>query len=171
MMIKAIIIFIILFTIDNLMVVFFPIQPIFGNYIVVPYLLLIGICLSAFYDKKNYASWLAFVFGLIYDIYGTNLLGLYSTMFLIIVILIKKIVPITPVNFVSIFYVSTVAILAVETIIYFLVMIITTRTMSIFGFIQYRLVITLIFNIILLAIVYVPLVKILKTKEEKGKLS
>ena len=167
-MIKAIIIFIILFTMDNLMVLFFPIQPIFGNYSVVPYLLLIGVCLYVFYDEKNYAPWLAFVFGLVYDMYGTNLLGMYATMFPIIVILIKKnIVPITPVNFVSIFYVSTVAILAVETIIYILVMMITTRSMSIFAFVQYRLVITLIFNIILLGIVYLPLVKILKSKEEK----
>ena len=169
MMIKAIIIFTMLFTMDNLLVVFFPIRPIFGEYVVVPYLLLIGICLYVFYDEKNSSPWLAFVFGLIYDIYGTNLVGLYATMFPIIVILIKKyIVPITPVNFVSIFYVSTVAILAVETIIYFLVMIITARSMSIFAFIQRRLVITLVFNIILLAIVYLPLVKIFRSKEEKG---
>ena len=167
-MIKAIIIFIILFTMDNLMVVFFPIQPILGNYIVVPYLLLIGVCLYAFYDEKNHAPPLALAFGLIYDMYGTNLLGLYATMFPVIVILIKnKVVPITPVNFVSIFYVSIVAILSVETIIYILVIIITARSMSIFGFIQHRLIITLVFNTLLLAIVYFPLVKILKPKVEK----
>lgn len=169
-MMKAIITFTILFTIDNLMVVFLPIQPIFGNYNVVPYLLLIGICLYVFYDEKNHAPWLAFIFGLIYDMYGTNLLGLYVTMFPIIVMIIKKhIVPITPVNFISIFYISAVAILFVETIIYIFVMIITTQTMSIFAFIQYRLIITLIFNTILLAIMYLPLVKILSQKEKKVK--
>jgi len=167
-MIKALITFIILFTIDNLIVIFFPIQPLFGNYSVVPYVLLIGVCLYSFYDEKNQGPWLALAFGLVYDMYGANLLGLYATMFPIIVILIKKnIVPITPVNFVSIFYVSTVAILTVETIIYVFVMTITTRSLSIFGFIQYRLIITMIFNTILLAIVYLPLVKILKPKEEK----
>jgi len=167
-MIKAIITFIILFTVDNLIVIFFPIQPIFGNYRVVPYLLLIGICLYAFYDKKNYATWLALAFGLIYDIYAVNLLGLYATIFPIIVILIKKyIVEITPVNFVSIFYVTTVAILMVETIVYILVVIITRQTVTVFEFIQYRLIITLIFNIALLAMVYLPLVKILQPKPEK----
>jgi len=168
MIIKAILTFIILFTIDNIIVIFFPIQPLFGNYNVVPYVLLIGVCLYSFYDEKNQAPWLALALGLVYDMYATNLLGLYATMFPIIVILIKKkIVPITPVNFVSIFYVSTVAILVVETIIYIFVRVITVRSMSVFGFIQYRLVITLIFNTILLAIVYLPLVKILKPKEEK----
>jgi len=178
-MIKAIITFIILFTIDNLIVIFFPIQPLFGNYSVTPHVLLIGVCLYSFYDEKNQAPWLALAFGLVYDMYSANLLGLYATMFPIIVILIKKhIVPTTPVNFVSIFYVSAVAILAVETIIYIFViavemimyifaMVITTRALSIFGFIQYRLIITLIFNTLLLAIVYLPLVKILKPKEEK----
>lgn len=168
-MIKAIIVFIVLFTLDNLMVLFFPIQPIFGDYNVIPYALLIGVCLSAFYDEKNYSPWIAFVFGLVYDMYGTNLLGLYATLFPIIVILIKRnLVPITPVNFVSIFYVSTVAIASVESIIYILVRVITSRSMSVFAFVQYRLIITLIFNILLLAILYIPLVKILRSKEEKG---
>jgi len=167
-MIKAILTFIILFTIDNLIVVFFPIQPLFANYSVVPYVLLIGICLYAFYDERNQAPWLALAFGLVYDMYGANLLGLYATMFPLIVILIKKyIVPITPINFVSIFYVSTVAILVVETIIYLFVRVITTWSLSILGFVQYRLVVTLIFNTLLLAVVYLPLVKILKPKEEK----
>lgn len=167
-MIKAILVFITLFSLDNLTAIFFSNQPLFGSYLVVPYLLLIGICLQVFYDEKNYAPWIAFAFGLVYDIYGTNLLGMYATMFPIIVILIKKhVVSITPVNFVSIFYVSIVAILAVETIVYILVIIITTRSMSIFSFIQHRLMSTLIFNTILLLIVYAPLVKILKPREEK----
>ena len=167
-MIKAILVFITLFSLDNLMVIFFEIQPLFGDYLVIPYFLLMGICLQVFYDEKDYAPWLAFVFGLIYDMYGANLLGMYATMFPIIVLLIKKnIVPNTPVNFVSIFYVSTVAILTVETIVYILVMMITTRSMSIVSFIQHRLIITLVFNTILLAIVYLPLVKILKPREEK----
>jgi len=168
-MIKAVIVFIILFTMDNLMVLFLPIRPVFGDYNVVPYSLLIGVCMYTFYGKKNHALWLAFVFGLFYDMYGTNLLGLYATMFPIIVFLIKKhLVPITPVNFVSIFYVTTIAILAIETIIYLLVWVITPRSMSLFGFVQHRLIITLIFNILLLAILYLPLIIILRSKEEKG---
>lgn len=161
-------VFITLFSLDNLIVIFFRIQPLFGSYLVVPYLLLMGICLQVFYDEKNHAPWLAFGFGLVYDMYGANLLGIYATLFPMIVILIKKnIVPITPVNFVSIFYVSTVAILIVETLLYILVTTITTRSMSIFSFIQHRLIIILVFNTILLAIVYLPLVKILKPRAEK----
>jgi len=171
-MIKAILTLILLFSFDNILVIFFPIQPVFGNYTLIPYLLLIGICVSVFYDESNYTLWLALAFGLIYDMYATNLLGLYVVMFPIIVLLIKKyVVPITPINFVSIFYVSTISILTVETIVYFLVMIIIpARNLSMIGtieFVQYRLIITLIFNLLLLIIIYLPLTKFLKPKHAK----
>jgi len=171
-MIKAILTLFILFSLDNLLVIFFPIQPIFGHYILVPYLLLIGVCISVFYDEGNYMPWLAFAFGLIYDMYAANLLGLYAVMFPIIVLLIKKyVVPITPVNFVSIFYISMISILTVETIVYLLVMIIIpTRTLNFSGtinFVQYRLIITLIFNLLLLILFYLPLTKFLKPKYER----
>jgi len=171
-MIKAILTFIFLFSLDNLLVIFLPIQPIFGNYILIPYLLLIGMCVAVFYDEDNYTPWLALIFGLIYDVYATNLLGIYIIMFPILVLLIKKhVVPITPINFVSIFYVSIVSILVVEVVVYLLVMmIIPTRNLSLFGmmeFVQYRLVITLIFNLLLLIITYLPLIKFLKPRHEK----
>lgn len=171
-MIKAILTLVVLFSLDNIIVIFFPIQPIFGQYILIPYLLLIGICLSVFYDEGNYSPWLAFVFGFIYDIYAANLIGLYAVMFPIIVLLIKKhIVPVTPVNFVSIFYISMVSILTVETIVFVLVMIIMpTRSLNILSmidFIQHRLIITLIFNLFLLILFYLPLTKFLKPKHEK----
>lgn len=171
-MIKTILTLIVLFSFDNILVIFFPIQPVFGNYILIPYLLLIGICVSVFYDESNYTLWTALAFGLIYDIYVANLLGLYVVMFPIIVLLIKKyVVSITPINFISISYISVVSILAVETIVYFLVMmIIPTRSLSFIGmmdFIQHRLVITLIFNLLLLVIVYVPLIRFLKPKHTK----
>ncbi|MCL1990298.1 MAG: rod shape-determining protein MreD [Defluviitaleaceae bacterium] len=169
---KAMTTFIILFSIDNVLVIFFPIQPVFGNYHIVPYLLLISIVVSVFYDEKNHAPWLALIFGLIYDTYSTNLLGIYAVLFPSLVILMKKyVVPVTPINFVSIFYVSTVSILAAEVIIYLLVMlIIPARALSItstIDFIQHRLMITLMFNMSLLAVIYLPLVKFLKPKHEK----
>lgn len=171
-MIKAIIALIFLFTIDNIIVIFFPVQSIFVDYTIVPYMLLAGMCIAVFYDEKNYTTWLAVIFGLIYDVYGSNLIGIYTVIFPIIILLMKKyIVPVTPVNFVSIFYAMTVSILAVEIVIYFLVMIIIpTRSLSLHGhinFIQYRLILTLIFNMCLLAVSYWPLVKFLKPKHEK----
>jgi len=172
-MFKAIILFLLLFTLDNIIVIIFPIQPLFGSFIIVPYLVLIGLCFYVFYDEKNYAPWLAFAFGLVYDMYGANLLGIYSTLFPIIVIVIKKfIVPVTPVNFVSMFYIITIEILIVEIVLFSLVRLITNRTMPIFTFVQYRLITTLVFNSIILLFLYGPLIKIFKLQlGKKSKLS
>jgi len=167
-MIKALITFIILFTVDNLMVIFLPIRPVFGDYQVVPYLLLIGICLATFFDEKNHVPLLAVIFGLIYDMYATNLLGLYGVMFLVVVNVVKnKLVPVTPVNFVSIFYIVIVAIFTIEIIVYTFVTVITNQAVAIWAFVQYRLIITLIFNTVLLVLSYLPLLKILKPRPEK----
>ena len=171
-MIKSILIFIFLFTIDNLIGIIFPVRTIFGSYIIVPYLTLIGFCIHAFYDEDNRLPIIAIAFGLVYDMFGANLLGLYTAIFVIIVLLVKKyIVTITPINFISLFYIVTVAILAVETIIYLFVVIVTPRTMSILAFIQYRLVITIIFNTVALAVLYPILNKLLELKKRKLKKS
>lgn len=168
-MIKSIIIFILLFTFDNALMVFFPLQSLLGGYIVVPYLVLIGVCLHPFFDdEKNHAFWLAIFFGLIYDMFGANLIGFYATIFPILVVTIKKrIVATTPVNFISIFYIVTVAITIIELILYVLAIFILGRTVSILDFVQHRLVATVVFNGLLLALFYLPLVKLLQPKIEK----
>jgi len=170
-MIKTILIFVLLFTLDNLLGIIFPLRSLFGNYVVVPYLTLIGFCIHSFYDENDRLLWVALVFGLVYDMFGANLLGLYSSIFPLLVFIMKKyIVPVTPINFVSLFYIVAVAILAVETVIYLFVMIITSVTTTPWAFIQYRLVITIVFNIIILTILYPILIRLLKPKKRSRKI-
>jgi len=167
-MVIAAIFLTLLFTIDNLLIIFFPLHRVFGEYQLIPYLLLMGICVYTFFAQKNHAIYLALIFGLIYDIYSANVLGLYITIFPLIALFIKKyLVEVTPINFISIFYVTSVAILIVELVVYLFVIIITSQTMSIFAFIQSRLLFTLLFNTLLLAIFYLPMVKTLQFKTEK----
>jgi len=48
-MIKTILIFVLLFTIDNLLGIIFPLRSLFsGSYTAIPYLTLIGFCIHAF---------------------------------------------------------------------------------------------------------------------------
>lgn len=170
MMIKSLLIFILLFTFDNLLGIFFPLRTLFGSYIVVPYFVLIGFCIHTFYDEDNTLPWIAFAFGLIYDMFGANLLGLYATLFPLLVIIVKKyVIPTTPINFISLFYIATVAILVVETIMYLLVVVITPVNMTIFAFIQYRLIVTIVFNTLVLAVIYPLMVRGLTPKKSKRK--
>lgn len=172
-LIKAIITFIIVFSIDNIIGIYMP-RTLWGVYVIVPYSLLIAICLYSFYDEENYLPILAFSFGFILDIYNANQLGLYACLFPIIVIIIKKyIVGITPLNFVSIFYISVITIMTIEIVVFIFISIATSPQVSIFGFIQHRLIITSVFNVMLLTIMYWPLVKLFrpKIKKRKAKLS
>ena len=169
MIIKSIVTFIILFSLDNLIGIFLP-RTLWDLYIIVPYLLLIAICLHSFYDDGNRLPILAFVFGFVVDIYNANLIGLYAILFPIVVIIIKKyIVPVTPLNFVSIFYISVIAIMSIEVIVFMLVSLVTTPAMTFFRFIQHRLMITLVFNVIMLTLMYWPLVKLYRPKDDKKR--
>ena len=169
MIIKTILTFIILFSIDNLIGIFMP-RTLWGLYVVVPYTLFIAICFYTFYDDNNRLPILALVFGFVVDIYNANLIGLYATLFPIVVMIIKKyIIPITPLNFVSIFYISVTTIMAIELIVFIFVSFVTTQPMPFLRFIQHRLIITLVFNIMMLAIMYWPLVKLFRPKDDKKR--
>jgi len=167
-MIKAILVLFFLFIFDNLLVIFLPIQPIFDQYTIVPYLMVMGLCMATFFDEKKWSIWLAVVFGFLYDSYFFNITGLFMTLLPLVVLLIKKfIVNVTPFNFISVFYVISITILSLEFIVYILIVIITSRTNTLFAFIGQRLLITLVFNSLLLGLLYVPLKKILQPKDER----
>ena len=171
-MIKIIIIFITLFSLDNLLILFLPIQPIVGNYIVVPNVLLSALCIFCFFDKKNIAPIIAGVFGAFHDLYGNNLFGLYTTLFLLTTVVIKKyVVPSTPINFFSVFYITTTSIIVQEWTTYFLVTTITNRNMTFIDFLQYRLFISIIFNLLTLLISYPFLKKSFEKYHKKNEKS
>jgi len=168
-MIKIILTFIALFSLDNLLLIFLPLQPLAGQYVVVPNVFLIGLCLFCFFDQKNTALILAVIFGLVYDIYGTNLIGIHVTLFPAIVIVLKTyVVPIVPINFISIGSVSAACIVIKELVVYLLFATFTYQMMGLLTFIQYRLFTTLFFNFFILLIVYLPLIKLFKTYREKS---
>lgn len=169
MIAKVTLIFITLFSLDNLIGIFLP-RTLFGVYVMVPYTLLIAVCLYAFYDDDGHLPLLAFAFGFIVDTYHANLIGLYAVLFPLMVLLIKKyIVPVTPLNFVSIFYMSVSAIMVTEILVFALVRLVTSETMTLLRFVQHRLIITLVFNVLLLALIYWPLVKLFQPKDDKKR--
>ena len=167
-MIKLIFIFTILFALDNLLVIFLPLQPIVGQYIIIPNVFLTCLCIFAFFDKKNKAFILALVFGIFYDLYYTNLIGLHVALFPLLVMTLKKwIVPNTPINFLSMFYITSVAIIIGEWFHYFMVVTIMDIQMTFFHFAQYILFISVLFNAILLIPLYPLLTKAFKKYSAK----
>ena len=74
---RLIITFITFFVLDNLLVIFLPIQPIAAHYMVIPNVFLICLSFFTFYDKGVRPLIFALIFGLLYDICYTDLIGLY----------------------------------------------------------------------------------------------
>jgi len=160
--------FFILFTIDNLFAIYQPFSTTFENATFIPYFSLIGLCFYPFFDKKENGFYVATILGLIFDFYATNLIGLYTVLFVMIFYLIKKyIVAVTPINFISLLYVVGLAILFTEIVTFIFVVLFTNISVTMFEFIQTRLMTTLIFNIFNFSLLYLPFTKIFSRIKEK----
>lgn len=167
-MIKLIIIFTTLFSLDNLLVLFLPIQPLVGHYIMVPSTLLMGLCLFAFYEKGKRPLIFAGVLGVLYDLYFTGAFGVYTCIFLISVYVLQQFVAYKiPVNFISMMAIMAASIIFQEVVVYFLVFTMTDINTAPMHFVQYILFASLFLNLFLLMILYPVLTKQFKKYSEE----
>ena len=101
-MVRVIVLFITCFVMDNLLVSFLPIQPMFGSYSAIPNVFLMCLCFFTFYDRGNKALVFAIIFGILYDICYADLFGIYTCLFPIITFLLQRFVSNSmPVNILS----------------------------------------------------------------------
>lgn len=164
------VIFLILFTLDLSTIVFLPLHPLISNYFITPNFLFLGLCIFCFFDQKNHVLWVALFTGFIYDVYFTNLIGLHMSLFPLTVIVIKRfVVPISPLNFISLGSAAAVCLLIKDVTIYTFFYIFGHQSATFLYFLQYRFIVTLIFNFIVLLLLYFPLTKSFKAYKEKLK--
>ena len=163
-MIRLIMTFMTCFVLDNLLVIFLPIQPIFGAYMVIPNVFLICLSFFTFYDKGFRPLLIAFIFGVLYDICYADLIGLYTCLFPIITFILLRLVSQTmPVNILSMMALVMMVVIFEEWFIYFIVNTMKTTNMSLLTFIKMILIPTAIFN----TIITIPIYPILKRQFKK----
>ena len=168
-MIKLIFIFINFFILDNLLVIFLPIQPLAGNYAIIPNAFLTCLCLFTLYDrgtkydqgiksfdsKGNKSYIFALVFGILYDIFYAGVFGLYTCLFLIIVYILRRFfVASIPINILSMIAMMSGVIIFEEWVVFFIVSTVIDVHQTFFQFIQYLLFPSLFFNAILMLFIY-----------------
>ncbi|MDE5977315.1 MAG: rod shape-determining protein MreD, partial [Turicibacter sp.] len=147
---RLIITFITCFVLDNLLVIFLPIQPVIGQYVMIPNVFLICLALFTFYDKGKCPMIFAIIFGLLYDICYADVLGLYICLFPIITfILIRFISPLMPVNILAMIALVLGLVIFEEGSVYFIVNTMVTTNMSTMIFVKFILIPTAIFNMLL----------------------
>jgi len=181
-MIRLIFIFVTFFVLDNLLILFLPIQPLVESYSIIPNAFLSCLCLFTFYDrgtkysqgiksfdsKGNKSYIFALIFGILYDIYYAGMLGLYTCLFLIIVYLIRRFfVSSMPINILSMIALMTGVIIFEEWVVFFIVSTIINLNVTSFQFIQYTLFPSLLFNALLMLFIYPLLSNQFKKYQQK----
>lgn len=144
---------------DNLLVSFLPIQPMFGTYSAIPNVFLMCLSFFTFYDRSHKSLVFAVIFGILYDICYADLFGIYTCLFPIITILLQRFVSnIMPVNLLSMLALFSIVIVLEEWAVYFLVNTMMVTNVSGYAFFKLILFPTVLFNGLLVLILY-PILK------------
>ena len=158
-MVRVIVLFITCFVMDNLLVSFLPIQPMFGSYSAIPNVFLMCLCFFTFYDRGNKALVFAIIFGILYDICYADLFGIYTCLFQIITFLLQRFVSNSmPVNILSMLALFSIVIVIEEWAVYFLVNTMMVTNVSGYAFVKLILFPTLLFNSLVVLVLY-PILK------------
>lgn len=142
--------------IDATLPAIFP-NAFLNNYeIVVSHICLYFIVLFALYFRDSHILVNSFLIGLFYDSYNTTLLGLYALLYFLVAYGVVKMRRNLPKNGIIHFMLFIIAITFVDVLVYFFYVQIGLVDLSPLYFIVSRLAPTLIYNLVIGAILYLP---------------
>ena len=153
------VLFIFLFIAESTFVELLP-EKIFGNqYIIVPHFLIAAILFLSVYGPKKYWLYYAFIFGLLFDIVYTEIIGIYLFLYPLIAYLFTRLMRILQTNIVIVSLVSLVGIMLLELGSYEINFLVHITNMDFSSYLSERLVPTLILNFIFIVLVAYPFKK------------
>jgi rod shape-determining protein MreD len=151
--------FFLLFIVESLFVELYPVRFLSGGHIIVPRFLIAGILLLTIFGSKEQGIWYGLLFGLMFDIVYTEVIGIYLFMFPLTAYLVSKLMKILQSNIIIATLVTLLGITVVEFVVYEINYLIHVTAMVFPDFIQFRLWPTLMVNFIFLIISVYPLKK------------
>jgi rod shape-determining protein MreD len=128
---------------------------------IVPRLLVIALLFVALDGPKNSAIIYALSFGFLYDLLYTDIIGVYTFSFTVIVYLFTQLTKYLYIHFFFMLLFSVVSILILELLVYAFYSIIGITSISMFAFYERLLMPTIILNSILVTLFYIPLKKLI----------
>ena len=151
-----------LFITESVFVELLP-GELFGvNYMLIPHFLLVAILFLTVYGPKKYWVYYAFIFGLLFDIVYTEIIGIYLFLFPVISYLVTKIMKVLQTNIVIVSLASLVGVVIVEFGSYEINYLIHITDMDISSYLSERLMPTLILNLIFIILAAYPFKKFFK---------
>ncbi|MBO8177513.1 MAG: rod shape-determining protein MreD [Bacillus sp. (in: Bacteria)] len=158
------------FVFESIFVMHFP-PTIFGKeWIIIPHFTLVILMTIVIYDHRRSALLLSFVFGLFYDMYYTEIIGVYLALFPFIVYGTSKLMIVLQSNVLVVTLLILFGNVFLEFIVYQFHLLIQTTTISFDQFVQLRLWPTLFVNTVFFLLVVFPLRKqLLRWKNERSE--
>lgn len=132
----------------------------------VPRFTIVLIMLIAFFYNRNKAILYAIIFGLLFDIIYTDIIGVYMFSFPLIVYIISLFKKVLHTNLLVVFFVVVVGIGLLEVLIYGILYLVNVTNIDWNQFMYTRLFPTLVLNGVFLIVIYYPMKKFLSKLEK-----
>lgn len=146
------VIFAIIFVLES---VFVGLLPQFGykaEGVFVPHFLFIALLFSSIFVNRNLTLIYAVIFGFLYDLFYTGLLGVYAYLFPLTIYIISLLMKSLQQNTIILISVGMLAITFLEFIVYGIVVVVQQSSMPMEMFLQQRLFATYLLNLIFLVL-------------------
>ncbi|TFE01028.1 rod shape-determining protein MreD [Jeotgalibacillus salarius] len=141
---------------ESIFATFSPIEAAGDTRLLVPRFLVVFLIFLSFYYNRNASYVYAFVFGLMYDVFFTGVLGIYMFLFPLLIYISAMIVRVIYQNIAVSGLVTLVMIALLEWIVYQFNLLIGIADMNVETFLNQRLYSTLLFNAVFILIAAYP---------------
>ncbi|MBM7578827.1 rod shape-determining protein MreD [Jeotgalibacillus terrae] len=147
---------IVVFYSESIFATFSPLEVAGDTRLLVPHFLVVFLLFLSFYYNRNTSYIYAFVFGLMYDVFFTGVLGIYMFLFPLLIYISALIFRLIYQNIVINGLVTLIMIALVEWIVYQFYLLIGIADMNVQTFLNHRLYSTLLFNAAFILIAAYP---------------
>ncbi|MBP3038044.1 rod shape-determining protein MreD [Bacillaceae bacterium Marseille-Q3522] len=147
------------FMMESVFVELFSAEAFGSTRIIVPHFLMIALIFLAIYGNNNHGILYAFLFGLLFDVIYTEIIGIYLCFFPLLTYGVVKIMKVLQANIVVVSFISLLAVALLELAVYEIIYLIHRTNMDFSYFSEIRLLPTLIVNTAFIIIVAYPIKK------------
>ncbi|MFD1705574.1 rod shape-determining protein MreD [Siminovitchia sediminis] len=141
---------------DSLYVEFFPSFSLISDWVVTPRFLLVVLILMGIYYYRNVTLIYAAIFGLLFDIYYTGLIGVYLFLFPISIYIASKMTKVLQINVFTAGLITIVMLSLVEILVYVLNLFLFNVQVATSPFVFDRLLPTLFMNLVFYLLIFFP---------------
>jgi len=154
------------FIFESIFVELLTVESLVSNRMVVPHFLMVSIIFTTIYGSRKHGLMYGFIFGLLFDVVYTEIIGIYLFMLPLVAYIASWIMKVMQSNIVIVSFVALLGVTLLELGVYEMNFIIHRTDMVFSQFVDIRLMPTLILNLIFIVLIAIPLKKYLDSYAE-----